>query len=459
MKAYLYLTAPRIGGRLPELEEIVTQIRDTGILEFDRDSLRQAIEKREFGRPILIASGRPPSKGEKAKILLKVADGESAKPGQLLAIKETAGQGEQGWDVYGNQISGLPGDDVRLIIGAGVRLSEDGTRAYATMPGRVVWREDSVSVEEVKEIEGDLNIGDGPIDFSGMVIINGFVGDKVMVKAQSDIIIAGGVGDASIISGGEIKIQQAIFGKGEGRITAKGSLAAISIEGMTIEVEGDVIVDDFIQKSNIIAKRVICGGQIEGGKISAGELIEARALGSETKTKTVLRVDKGGRISGKEAVHQGVELHIDTVRLTIKSPKQGMSFELEGSRIKEGPYLKTEVENLLPPRETVKLKDLVPSVVIDSPTIDEGRARGAGLLGLTPTGIDVKVIRRDEERETVSIRVFPAGAAGPWDTKDEIDIELEGLCEAESDGYYQLANTTEGLFLTVFPPKGGWCQG
>ena len=462
-EAYIILIPPQIGGEPVEIEQVLAALKEKGVMDVDSEVVSKAVKGHEFNKKILIANGVAPTRGEDAYFVYRFGVdeeenvlGERAVPGQLLVIKVPAIRGSSGKAVTGEKIPGQFGEQLDIQPGIGVIFSDDRTRAYATRMGQVIWEEGRLSVEEVREVNGDLTPEEGDLSFTGKIVINGAVSDKVTVKSQSDIVVHGGVGDATLISGGSIRVDQAIFGKGEGKIMARGNVSVNSAEGMLIEVDGNLFIEDFLRKCKVSARRIICGGRIEGGKLSAHELIEAKNLGSEAKTKTTLKVERGGKISSSEAIHPGVELKMADSALDIKNPKQGLSFRLEGSQIKEGPYIKAEVEEgpLVSRGEAVELSDLVLSVVVDCTSLEEGRKKGAEFLDLSETEIDTQEISEDEDKETIKIRVFPAGVSGPWDMEDEIDKELgELLGEGDTDGHYRLANMEDGLFLTVFPPE------
>jgi hypothetical protein len=460
-EASIKLSPPKIGGAPLRLEAIFKTLRQMGIVEFDKERVEKAFNGKEFNKEIPIAKGTPSTKGEDAYIAYRFGITEKGKnlyrevlPGQLLLFKVNPTHGRPGRAVTGEEIPGRLGKDITITAGRGVVVSEDGTRIYAGRSGRVVWKGNRVQVEDLKEVDGDVTSEFGDIDFSGRVLIHGSVRDGVMVKSNSDILVEGDVGDATLISGASISIEGRIFGKGGGRITTRGDLEAVSCEGMIVDVGGNVIIDEVIKRSTVRAGRKVISlgrkGQIEGGKVMAGEAIDVKILGSEAKTKTELSVGKGGRVCCEGMCHPGVVVTIGTASILVKNPKRGIRFTLDGSKIKEEQYSKEEVsETLLEfKEEEVKIEELVPFVVLETSPSKAGE-EGAKLLGLSPWRVDVEEIPYKEggRRE---FRVFPGGARGAWMKEKE-----SKPAPSFADGTYRITNKEDGLFLTVFPPQGG----
>jgi uncharacterized protein (DUF342 family) len=126
-------------------------------------------------------------------------------------------------------------------------------------------------------------------------MVNGDVEDSFGIKAAGNIEVNGSVGKADLEAEGNIIIHQGINGKGEGRIHTAKSIWARFIQNANIQSGDMVVASDGIINSNIIAtNRIICQGKrasIMGGKLRAGEEINAKTLGNPTSgTETVCEV-------------------------------------------------------------------------------------------------------------------------------------------------------------------------
>ena len=140
-----------------------------------------------------------------------------------------------------------------------------------------------ITVEPVLQVHG-VNIKTGNVKFLGSVIVRGNVEDGFNVDASGNVEVSGTVGKCKINAGGNIIVQQGIFGKDEGVLTSKKSLWAKFIQAAKVEVEDSVIVTDSIMSSEVVAmKSILLTGkkaQITGGHLFATEEIAAKNIGS-----------------------------------------------------------------------------------------------------------------------------------------------------------------------------------
>jgi len=147
----------------------------------------------------------------------------------------------------------------------------------------------------VYTVDGGVNLKSGNIEFRGTVMVNGDVEDGFFIKAVGNIEVNGSVGKADLQAEGDIIIHQGINGKGEGRIHAGKSIWARFIQNANIQSGDMVVASDGIINSNIIANNsIVCQGKrasIMGGKLRAGEEINAKTLGNPTSgTETICEV-------------------------------------------------------------------------------------------------------------------------------------------------------------------------
>ena len=127
------------------------------------------------------------------------------------------------------------------------------------------------------------------------MVIYGNVNDTFKVYSGANIEIKGNVGKANVVAEGNIIVRQGIQGKDEAKIVCAGDLYAKFIERANIKVEGYVVVNEVILHSNIESKKkILCQGgkrsQIAGGRVRAQIEINAKYLGAEAYTETLLEV-------------------------------------------------------------------------------------------------------------------------------------------------------------------------
>ncbi|MCQ2591495.1 MAG: FapA family protein [Treponema sp.] len=212
---------------------------------------------------------------------------------QALAVKMLAERGKAGKSIFGRYLEAKNGKDIQIQLGENVRLDRDGVTIKAAIDGEVMLVNGKVCVQPIKYLDA-VNNKTGNIKFVGTVIIKGSVAEGYRIEA-TNIEIGGTVDPSQLIATGNIIVRQGIFGKGKGYIKAGKSLWAKFIEQTTVEVEENVVVNDYILNSNVTAmKNIVVRGkraQINGGHLMATEEICARYLGaSGGGTETIIEV-------------------------------------------------------------------------------------------------------------------------------------------------------------------------
>lgn len=260
-------------------------------------------------KELLLARGELMIPGEDGQLVLAVADdlartepdeGEAGtvdfrnvqsfmnvETGDLVATVAPPGPGTPGITVTGKTIPPLPGNPARFEVGQNVRLSDDGLCLFALAVGRVCVRDDSISVEDVYEIDGDVDFKVGNISFKGFVEIKGDVLDGFFVKATKGIKITGNVGVCTIESDGDISLC-GMNGQGTGAIKCGGSLSVNFICDALVECAGDITAEVEIRSSQIkcLGMITVNKGGITGGEYFALAGIECASLGSVTSLRT-----------------------------------------------------------------------------------------------------------------------------------------------------------------------------
>ena len=226
---------------------------------------------------------------------------ENVVVGQVLAVKVPAEDGVPGRTVTNRIIPARSGKDTQIKHGKGTILSEDGTELTAEINGQVVYQNGKISVEPVYHVKGDVSLETGNIVFLGSVVVSGSVQDNFTVKAAGNIEIKGSVQKAFLEAEGDIIIRQGIMGREEAKVESTGgSVYAKFIQTANVVAERDVIVAEGIMHSNADAGgRILCHGRrarIVGGLIRAGEEVNARYIGSDSFTKTVIRVGMNPKV-------------------------------------------------------------------------------------------------------------------------------------------------------------------
>lgn len=267
-------------------------------------------------QPLEVARGEKPMPGQDARIVyyfetdpLKIGTlkhggiidyrdrGEipQVKEGALLARKEPASPGKQGFDVFGTESRPSQAKDIKLRCGKGALKSEDGLRVHATQDGEPTISSDGkISVISKLHIAGDVGLGTGHVHFDGEVDVTGSVQDGFRVLAAR--LAAGELLRSDITVSGDIMVSGGIIGA---TIRGDGNLKARYIHQARIHLLGDVVVEKEVIDSDIMTNGafLLKTGKAFNSRICAKAGIEAQQIGSDESRPCALSVglDEGAR--------------------------------------------------------------------------------------------------------------------------------------------------------------------
>jgi len=318
MKVTIMLSPAGQGGADLTLEVLKSMMIQNRVYHGVKEDVLTALADRPvFKERVEVAEGTKPQNGKDAYIdykfetdptKIKLKEGANGRVNfkelniiqnvfvnQELAKKIPAEHGVDGKTVTGKILPAKSGNDIPMPLGSKVRVGDDGDTILAEINGQVLLVSGKINVEPVLTIEGDVNLKTGDIIFLGNVVITGNVEEGFSVKAAGNIEIKGTVSRAELDAEGDIIIYQGVNGKGGGRIRAGKSLVSKFIENANVEVGINVVVSDGIINSQVDAiKSIFCQGKraaIMGGRLRAGEEINAKVLGNSTSgTETICEV-------------------------------------------------------------------------------------------------------------------------------------------------------------------------
>lgn len=318
MHAYVHFTPPRYNGRHLDVDEVLNALKNYGIVAgIKEDRIREYLDEMDYTSPLVAAEGTKAHHGKDAYIDYKVRvdqnsvnfeEDESGRVdfkdldlienvvvGQVLAVKVPAEEGVPGRTVTNQVLPAKSGKDTKVQHGKGTILSEDGRELTAEINGQVVYKGGKISVEPVFVVNGDVSLDTGDIVFLGSVVVSGSVQDNFSVKAAGNIEVKGTVQKAILEAEGDVLVRQGIMGREEGRVESTGgSVYAKFIQNANIVAEKNVIVPEGIIHSNIDAGEGIFSigrrARIVGGRIRAGDEVNARFIGAEGSTNMEVKV-------------------------------------------------------------------------------------------------------------------------------------------------------------------------
>ncbi len=310
MEAYITL-----GGEdcldiaLDEIKKIIAQEQiKYGLVE--DDLITGYLQKDQaLSEPLRIAQGKIPEPGKDDKVKyyfdtdpFKVGtltekgnmdwknhgDIPQVKEEELLAEIVPGCDGKAGMDVFGRPVEPQQIDKIKLSKGKGVEKSEDGLKFYAKIVGTPqVSYVGELSVSPVYEIDGDVGIETGHIEFFGHIEVKGTVHEGYRVKGKS--LRADEIAGADIDIEDEIIVIGGIFNID---LKTAGSVKAHHIHRAKIYAKGDVSVGKEIIDCEIETggKCTVDGGRILSSEVSAKKGIQAGDIGSDAASPSILVV-------------------------------------------------------------------------------------------------------------------------------------------------------------------------
>jgi len=261
----------------------------------------------------LVAEGNHPDPGEDAKITYYYSPPElkpevsedgnvdyynlgsiiQVQAGQFLASMEPATEGEPGCNVLGETIVPQPGKTKKFAVGKGVMVQSH--TAVAEYDGALCWQAGKMGVTRLQVVNSDVDFSVGNIEFPGKVIITGWIKDGFKVEAEEDIEIRGGIENATAIShSGSVFVHQGINGRGGALIKAGKNIEARYIQEARVEAGEDVIVNEYVLRSNVKAGQSVLlqgrRGKILGANdITAGSRILVNSIQSDRDINLVVK--------------------------------------------------------------------------------------------------------------------------------------------------------------------------
>ncbi|MFD2626277.1 DUF342 domain-containing protein [Salibacterium salarium] len=259
--------------------------------------------------PLEIAKGIAPINGEPAYILpanvhksdestqekesdnvdlKQVIDIPMVKAGDFTGEKVDATFGIDGTAVDGEVLSSKDGLDFVLQAGKNTRLEEN--YIYAIESGQVSVQKKTIHVNPLYEINGDLDLKTGNIDFTGNVTIRGSVPSGFEIKAKGDIRVLGTVESAFLEAEGSVYVSSGVTAQQKGYIKAGQDIHTTYLNEANVYAGGNVYVKQAIMHSFCQAGvSIYCTkgrGRVVGGMISAVTEIHIKEAGNAMNTPT-----------------------------------------------------------------------------------------------------------------------------------------------------------------------------
>ena len=220
--------------------------------------------------------------------------------GTLIAEKMLATRGADGCTLFGKPIKAAPGVDKRIAIGKGVRQlqTENSIKYFAERTGNIKFKQNTLVVEDIFKISGDIDYNTGNIDIKTDLLISGSVLRGFTVKSEGDIAIMGTVENgATVMAVGNLTVDKGIVGA-DSKVVVLGNLCTNYIQDAEVIVKGNVLVKSYLFNSSLIASGTITvlkeqgakSGRAVGGILCSSKEIRLSTIGSPANPTTVVAV-------------------------------------------------------------------------------------------------------------------------------------------------------------------------
>lgn len=217
----------------------------------------------------------------------------SVKPGEILGRLNPPHPGIPGRDVYGRIIPATDGEDLVLTLDEGVDPGPETNTYVAAREGMVFFLNNTLSVTDVFQTRGDVNMTTGNIELEkGSAHIRGAILSGFSVSCPCNVVVDDLIESAQVTAGGDVEVRGGIIMEREGHILAEGGVSALHAKNAVITAQGSVVIAHEATNCTIYAGQKVIAtkgrGKIVGGIIRAAQGIEANEIGSELGVETAI---------------------------------------------------------------------------------------------------------------------------------------------------------------------------
>lgn len=366
LAAYIELVEPindDFSISVKEIEELLKEAKV--IYGIDQNKLQElSINPKIIQFPLAVAEGTLPQPGEDASLTFElqkkqsekkekvnfrdVMEIPSVKSGQVIAKMIPATFGSKGMTVTGKTIPAKNGKPLAIRVGKNVMQHEN--QYIATADGQVSIANRMIAVNPVFEVNGDVSLKTGNINFIGNVVIRGNVPTGFEVIAGGDIKVNGLVEGAILKAKGNILITGGITGGNRALVAADGNIQANYLNQAEVIAGQNVIISTSILHSKVQSGgSIICkNGHVIGGLLISGEDIHVKELGNHLYTKQELTVGSNPLFEEKETT---IKKNMEVISENLKKLTEIETKLIESAKLK-GQLTTKERDFILKQRST-----------------------------------------------------------------------------------------------------------
>ncbi len=293
-------------GILAQMEALSIPVTETVGRRID-ELLAHLTAGRVPNEPVLLAEGSAAvaAAGARFELAPHAADpaGESdpADPHRTRIVTARAGQPigvltpevapVDGQDVFGRP---LPASRTTrsMRLGKNVRLAEDNRTVVAVLPGKVQVTRDEVTVLEVVEIDGDVDLSTGNIDAPADVLIKGTVRATFKVRSVGKVVVKGAIEAAAIEAGTDVHVEGGVVGNAQGQVVAGRDIRTKFCDAADLQAKNNIVITAEAMQSRVYAggRLDMSRGTLVGGEVYAREGAEVKELGNQAGVRTQIAI-------------------------------------------------------------------------------------------------------------------------------------------------------------------------
>ncbi|MCR5799867.1 MAG: FapA family protein [Lachnospiraceae bacterium] len=339
-------TAAEIVGILRR-NKVITGINSVEIIRM--------VNEKVYDKEVVVANGKPMEPGQEGyyefmfdtevhKTPVIREDGtadyaavgrhQNVKEGDVVAVYHPAVQGQNGFNVCGMEIIAKFSKELPALRGQRIKRNDETNEYIATLSGKISLNDYNIEILDVHEINDNVTMLQGKVEFYGDIIINGDVENGVVIRAGRNVVINGTVGAASIFAGGDIILQKGIQGAGRGKVSARGNIFSDFVEYARVNAGLDIYANSIINSNIATSGSVIVSGKhgsIIGGDTHGLKGITANATGNLNEVKTVLHagfleedyMEFSALMVSEKKKQTELENVVDEITVIIKSRAKG----------------------------------------------------------------------------------------------------------------------------------------
>jgi len=250
-------------------------------------------------------------------------DNRSVQADEKLLEVHPAVPGEPGLNIFGNKIPVEKPNKARVRCGKGVREVEAADQVkvfYAEFAGRVRFTDNTLAVDEIYIIKGNVDLETGNISHTGTLQIEGDVETGASIEADGDINIKGMLEPANVRAGGSLTVNGGIVGSEDTLIVVGDEVQAKYIREAVIRAEGHITVSNEIAHSDIETRGKVeaSRGRIAGGRTIARMGISVGEAGASGSSQTLLAAGVDPTLAAKVSDMKAKLCQMEKARVKLR---------------------------------------------------------------------------------------------------------------------------------------------